>query len=125
MSKNGKSRRVPLSQAAIDVIEQLPRFKDCIFLVANPETKKPFVSIKHAFRSARIKAGIRDFRLHDCRHSAAAFYIAGGTDIYVLSKILGHEQVSSTQIYAHCRPDLLMAAAESGATQLEATTKQV
>jgi len=124
MSKSGRSRRIPLSKSAMEVIEQLPRFMACPYLVPNLETKKPFVSIKHAFKSAKKIARISDFHLHDCRHSMASFAIAGGTDIYVLSKLLGHAQISSTQIYAHCRPDLLMAAAESGAAQLGGVAKQ-
>ncbi len=119
MSKNGKSRMVPLSEAAVEIIKELPEFDDCVYLVPNPESKKPFVSIKHAFQTARTRAGLSGFRLHDCRHSMASFAIAGGTDIYVLSKLLGHAQISSTQIYAHCRPDLLMAAAELGSRPIE------
>ena len=48
MSKNGKSRHVPLSQAAIDIIGALPKYDQCPWMIPNPETKKPFVSIKHA-----------------------------------------------------------------------------
>jgi integrase len=124
ISKSGKSRQIPLSKTAIEVLEGLPRFKDCPWVTPNPETKRPFVSIKHSFQVARKRAGLRDFRLHDCRHAMASFAIAGGTDIFVLSKLLGHAQVSSTQIYAHCKPDLLMAAAESGAAQLNVTARR-
>jgi integrase len=118
MSKNGRSRRVPLSRAALDVIEKLPRFDGCPYLVPNPETRRPFVTIKHAFRSATKKAGLHGFRPHDCRHSAASFYLAGGIDLYTVSKILGHAQISSTARYAHCRSEHLLAAVEAGAAKM-------
>lgn len=124
MTKNGKSRRVPLSQAALEVIDGLPRFDGCPYLVPNPETRKPFVTIKHAFRTAAKKARLYDFRVHDCRHSAASFYLAGGTDLYAVGKILGHAQISSTQRYGHLRSEHLMAAVEAGAAQLGGTTDQ-
>lgn len=118
VTKNGRSRRVPLSEAAVTIFESLPKYKDCPFALANPETKKPYTSLKRAFATAKKRAKILDFTIHDCRHTMASFAVAGGTDLYVLSKLLGHAQITSTQIYAHVRPDLMMAAAESGAAQL-------
>jgi hypothetical protein len=39
-SKTGKPRYVPLSTAAVAIIEALPRFKGCPWLVPNPETRR-------------------------------------------------------------------------------------
>ena len=59
-SKTGKPRYVPLSTAAVAIIEALPHFKGCPWLVPNPETRKPFVSIKHGWRSAIKEANLPD-----------------------------------------------------------------
>lgn len=64
-SKTGRSRDVPLSQAALDVIAKLPRFKNCPYLIPNPETFEPFVSITHAWQGVRIKARLPGVRIHD------------------------------------------------------------
>ncbi|MCM1347252.1 MAG: tyrosine-type recombinase/integrase [Bacteroides sp.] len=37
---------------------------------------------------------------HYSRHSAVTFAIAGGSDLYTVSKILGHGSMKSTEVYA-------------------------
>ena len=42
----------------------------------------------------------KDISFHTCRHSFATLQLAAGTDLYVISKLLTHRDISSTQIYA-------------------------
>jgi integrase len=116
-SKTGRSRHVPLSTAALAIIEVLPRFKDCPWLVPNPETLKPFFSIKHSWQRARRVAGLPGLRIHDLRHSAASFMVNSGVDLFAVGKVLGHASYQSTQRYAHLANDTLLAAVEAGATK--------
>ena len=78
-----------MSQAAIDIIKQLPRFKDCPWLLPNPKTKEPFTDIKHPWDTARKAAGLGNLHLHDLRHSAASFMINAGIDLFAVGRILG------------------------------------
>jgi integrase len=120
ISKTGKSRHVPLSQAALDLIAALPKFKDCPYLVPNPETLKPFVSIKHSWQTARDEAKLPGLRIHDLRHSAASFMINSGVDLFAVGKVLGHASYQSTQRYSHLANDTLLAAVEAGAKKQNA-----
>lgn len=116
-SKTGKSRHVPLSTAALAIIEKLPRFKNCPWLVPNPDTRLPFVSIKHAWQRAIKVAKLPGLRLHDLRHSAASFMVNSGVDLFAVGKVLGHASYQSTQRYSHLANDTLLKAVEAGAAK--------
>ena len=118
-SKTGKPRFVPLSQAAIDIISALPKFDRCPYLVPNPETKQPFVSIKHSWQTARRDARLPGLRIHDLRHSAASFMINAGVDLYSVGSVLGHASTKTTERYAHLSNETLLAAVEAGAGKLQ------
>jgi integrase len=116
-SKTGKSRHVPLSAAALAIVAALPRYKGCPWLVPNPETLKPFVSIKHGWQRAIRVAKLPELRIHDLRHSAASFMVNSGVDLFAVGKVLGHASYQSTQRYAHLANDTLLAAVEAGAAK--------
>ena len=118
MSKNGKSRYVPLSQAAIEVIKALPKFDKCPWLIPNPETKKPFVPVKHAWQKARKDARLEGLRIHDLRHSSAGFMINRGVDLFTVGKVLGHADYKSTMRYSRLANETLLSAVEAGASRL-------
>lgn len=118
-TKSGKGRHVPLSEAALAIISQLPRLTDCPYLLPNLETGRPFVSVKKAFQTARSAAGLSDVRLHDLRHSCASAMVNSGVSIYAVSKILGHASHGTTTArYSHLANDTLLAAVEAGAAKL-------
>lgn len=117
-SKSGKARFVPLSQGALDLIAELPRYKGCPYLIPNPKTLKPWVGIFMSWDTARKQAGMPDLRIHDLRHSAASFMAAAGIDLYTIGKVLGHANYKTTSRYAHLHSNQLIAAVEAGAAKL-------
>jgi site-specific recombinase XerD len=99
------------------IVASLPRFKDCPWLVPNPDTLKPFVSIKHGWQGAISLAKLPGLRIHDLRHSAASFMVNSGVDLFAVGKVLGHASYQSTQRYSHLANDTLLAAVEAGAAK--------
>jgi integrase len=120
-SKTGRPRRVPISQAAVDVIEALPRFDGCPWLIPNPATREPYTCLKSAWREAIKKAKLPGLRIHDLRHSAASFMCAAGVPLYSVGTVLGHANVSTTAKYAHLSSKSLLEAVEAGAAMHRTT----
>lgn len=115
MTKNGKPRHVPLSSAALSVLAQIPRWEGCPYVLPNPKTKLPYVSIFCSWNTARKQAGLPEVRIHDLRHSFASNCVNSDVSIYEVSKLLGHAQVATTARYSHLSREKLLAAVEASA----------
>ena len=64
-------------------------------------------NVTRSFRDLTRRAGIRDVRFHDLRHTAATFLLAQGVDVRTLMGMLGHSQIGLTlNTYAHVLPAL-------------------
>ena len=110
-TKSGRPRTVPMSDGVMSVLDTVPRIAGCPYVFPNPDTKKPFVTIHYTWDTARKRAGLRDVRMHDLRHSFASILINSGRSLYEVQHLLGHTQVKTTERYAHLQQDTLMTAA--------------
>lgn len=111
LSKSGKPRFIHLSDAALAIIQSLPRKPNLPWLFFNPKTTKPIVSVFCAWNSIRKAAGIPDLRMHDLRHSFASFLVNSGRSLYEVQRLLGHYDPKVTMRYAHLSQDSLVDAA--------------
>ncbi len=72
-------------------------------LVFTDPTGQPVMAatLTHNFRSVLERAGLRPVRFHDLRHAAATLMLASGTDLKVVSEVLGHSTIATTaNVYA-------------------------
>jgi integrase len=113
--KTGKARHVPLSAAAVAVLQQIPRIAGCPYVVPNPKTKEPFVQVFASWNTARKHAGLPEVRMHDLRHSMASNMVNSGRSIYEVAKVLGHTQIRTSQRYSHLSQETLLAAVDASA----------
>ena len=66
--------------------------------------------VTHKFKKFLKKSGIKGwecFNVHTLRHTFASHLVMDGSDLYAVSKLLGHSSVAVTQMYAHLAPDYL------------------
>jgi len=112
-TKAGKARYVPLSQAALDLLESRQKSSGRSgYIFPNPKTDKPFQSVFYSWDSARKQAGLKELRMHDLRHSFASFLINGGRSLYEVQQLLGHSNSQMTQRYAHLAHETLLDATD-------------
>jgi len=70
----------------------------------DPRSGKPYQDVKRSFSSACRRAGIKDFRFHDIRHTFASHLVMAGIDLTTVKELLGHKTIAMTLRYAHLAP---------------------
>ena len=114
-AKSGHTRRVPLNKEALDIFErwherqQKPKSDAYVFPSHDGARMK---GIDTAWGSLMKTAGLKNFRLHDCRHHFASKLVQAGVDLYTVKELLGHSEIAMTERYSHLAPDNLRAAVE-------------
>lgn len=101
LSKSGKARYIPLSDRAVEVINNLPRKEDNPWLFPALNGKSHITSLYHTWNTLRKKMGLHNVRIHDLRHSFASLLVTSGSSLYEVQKILGHHDPKVTMRYAH------------------------
>ena len=82
------------------------------YIFPSPVNGKPSASLFFPWDRIRKRAGLKDVRLHDLRHSYASFLVNQGISLYVVQGLLGHAHSRTTQRYAHLAHETLQDAAE-------------
>jgi integrase/recombinase XerD len=110
--KGAKERLVPIGKSALEWIEiykekvrvplgKLGRGRDVLFLNARgrPMSRMAVWNIVHDYT---LKAGIKkEVHPHTFRHSFATHLLEGGADLRAVQEMLGHSDISTTEIYTH------------------------
>jgi integrase len=83
-----------------------------------------FNGMDKAWQRLRVKAGLKDVRLHDLRHSFASFGAAFGESLKIIGAVLGHAQASTTDRYAHLSNDPVRAVADRISLRVQAAMER-
>ena len=107
----GKERVIPMYTKAVKALSEYVEFirpnmvadehEQALFVNMNGVrmTRQGFWKIlKHYQAKAHIE---KDITPHTLRHSFAAHLLENGADLHAIQEMLGHSDLSSTQIYAH------------------------
>ena len=110
-AKSKKSRTVPLNDSALWVLGEAAKSKCSDAIFANPATGKPFTEITRVWYRLRKAAGIKQMRLHSCRHQFAEMVVSSGRSLYDVQVLLGHSDPRVSQRYAKLSMSTLREAA--------------
>ena len=116
MGKGSKERIVPLGDYAIDALKEYIYFYRPMLNKNNSSyvflnNRGGVLSRQFIFKVIKeecIKKGIRkNVSPHTLRHTFATHLLKNGADLRIIQELLGHENLSTTQIYTHLTNDKL------------------
>ena len=103
-SKSGGMRFIPLHRDVVQVLSSLPKRGDCAFSNARGERYSRSCWVRTQFETLVDRIGIRDFHIHDLRHTFASELVMKGADLKTVSELLGHSSMRMTERYSHLSP---------------------
>jgi integrase/recombinase XerD len=112
IGKGDKERLVPIGESAIKYIRiyqkdirvhvAVQKGNEDILFLNRRGTKLTRVMIFMIIKELAAKAGIRkNISPHTFRHSFATHLVEGGADLRAVQEMLGHESITTTEIYTH------------------------
>ena len=111
VGKGSKERIAPISGTALQALVDYLQNARPAFTKPGKPTSAVFLnarggrlsrqSIHSIVAKAGIGIGVENLHPHTLRHSFATHMLAGGADLRVIQEILGHSDISTTQIYTH------------------------
>ncbi|MGB8192914.1 MAG: site-specific tyrosine recombinase XerD [Chitinophagaceae bacterium] len=118
IGKGDKERLIPIGSSAVKHINiykenirkkqpEKPGNEDILFLNRRG-SKLSRVMIFYIIKDLAKKAGItKNISPHTFRHSFATHLVEGGADLRAVQKMLGHESITTTEIYTHVNREFL------------------
>jgi len=120
-TKNGHPRGVPLHRDVVSALATLPYRDGCVFRRPDGQPYEPSPrdgasagsQIRTAFQGAVKRAGLKDFRVHDCRHTWATWHYQTHHDLIALQQIGGWRTLSMVTRYSDSNSETHKAGIES------------
>ena len=103
-TKNGERREIPINQKLRETISRIIPRLDVPYVFYNLKSGNRYQRVTRSFATACRRAGIRDFKFHDLRHTFASHLVMAGIDLTTVRELLGHKTLTMTLRYAHLAP---------------------
>jgi len=118
IGKGDKERMVPVGKAALKAISlyqkevrvhvPIQKGQDDILFVNRRGKGLSRVMVFHIIKDLAVAAGIRkSISPHTMRHSFATHLVEAGADLRAVQEMLGHESITTTEIYTHLSREYL------------------
>ena len=117
-SKTG-AKVVHIGQPVADLLRGAQRIDGNPWVITGTLPGKPLSDLQPFWQRVRARAGVKDVRIHDLRHTFASAAVASGQGLPMIGKLLGHTQVQTTARYAHLAAEPVRMAADNVARSLQ------
>jgi site-specific recombinase XerD len=104
LGKGNKVRIVPIGDKSIMVLQEYLNNNKLEYgtaLLVNYKNRRVYPRMVHRIVNKYLKSDLKKKSPHVLRHSAATHMLDNGADLNAVKEILGHENLSTTQIYTH------------------------
>lgn len=107
--KSGKGRSVPLAPEVAQALAKLSQRgehtePDDLVFVGAAGSYLDGSALRRRYKAALVRAGLRDLRFHDLRHTFGTRLAASGVDLWRIQHWMGHADQRTTDLYAHYAP---------------------
>jgi integrase len=116
-SKTG-AKVVHLGQAPMDILAKIAKAPRNPWVIVGTLPGARLSDLQPFWQRVRARAGLKDARIHDLRHTFASTAVASGQGLPMIGKLLGHTQVQTTARYAHLAADPVRMAADAVSGQI-------
>ncbi len=116
-SKTG-AKMVHVGEPPIELLRHAQRSANNPYVIAGTLADKHLSDLQPFWQRMRARAGLKDVRIHDLRHTFASTAVAAGQGLPMIGKLLGHTQVQTTARYAHLAAEPVRMAADAVAQNL-------
>jgi integrase len=117
-SKTG-AKVVHLGSAAISVFKAIDKVAGNPFVIVGRNPGAHLTDLQPFWQRLRGRAGLKNARIHDLRHTFASVAVSNGQSLSMIGKLLGHTQVQTTARYAHLANQPIIQAANDVSALIE------
>lgn len=113
-TKQKRREHLPISVATRDLLTAMKAeaSTESCWLFPGRSSDQPYKDLKRFWRSVTTSAGLKDYRIHDNRHTHASHLVSSGLSLTIVGRLLGHTNPATTQRYAHLADDPLRQAVD-------------
>jgi site-specific recombinase XerD len=112
LTKSKRVRSIPLNRTALEIINRRESNSNVnVFTIDGKQITQD--SISNRFNRIIKKTELNQkLNFHSLRHTFASWLVQKGAPIYQISKLLGHSNIKTTEIYAHLSSSELLKSTE-------------
>lgn len=101
-TKNNERRSAPLVSLALELMKERAKLRRIDSDLVFPGKRKDNpIELERPWQAALAAAGVKNFRWHDLRHSAASYLVMNGATPSEVAEVLGHKTLHMVKRYAH------------------------